>query len=225
MVRDYYADRLSADRLARVYEIAPPRIRQYLDAEAAYAASKISPGGRVLELGCGYGRALRRLAARGGLTIGIDTSESSLRMGTRVLRTVRNCYLIAMDARRLGFRDDTFDVVACVQNGISAFHVDPRLLVAEAYRVTRPGGLMLFSTYSDKFWDQRLRWFHLQSKAGLVGEIDESRTGNGVIACRDGFTGTAFSPDQLMSFTSGLDVDARITEVDESSLFLEMTRL
>lgn len=223
-MRDYYADRLSADRLGQVYEIAPPRVRQYLDAEAAYAASKISPGDRVLELGCGYGRVLRRLAARGGLTIGIDTSESSLQMGTKVLRTVRNCYLIAMDAERLGFRDGAFDVVACVQNGISAFHVDQRPLVAEAVRVTRPGGIVLFSTYSDKFWEQRLRWFQLQSKAGLVGELDESRTGNGVIACRDGFTGTAFSPDQLMSLTSEFDVDARITEVDESSLFLEITR-
>jgi len=221
---DYYSDHLSADRLGQVYEIAPPRVRQYLDAEAAYAASKIRPGDRVLELGCGYGRVLRRLAARAGLTIGIDTSEPSLQMGTRVLRTVRNCYFMAMDAERLGFRDGVFDVVACVQNGISAFHLDQRLLVAEALRVTRPGGIVLFSTYSDRFWEQRLRWFQLQYKAGLVGELDESRTGNGVIACRDGFTGTAFSPDQLMSFASGFDVDARITEVDESSLFLEMTR-
>ena len=52
-----------------------------------------------------------------------------------------------MDAAALGFRDRVFDVVVCIQNGISAFKVDRRALIAEAIRVTRPGGSVLFSSY------------------------------------------------------------------------------
>jgi 2-polyprenyl-6-hydroxyphenyl methylase/3-demethylubiquinone-9 3-methyltransferase len=221
-MNSYYTDRLAAERLLRVYEIAPPRVRQYLDAEVAHVLGGIRRGDTVLELGCGYGRVLAQLAVKAGRTIGIDTSLASLRLGQGLLDRCGNCRLICMDATRLGFRDQTFDLVACIQNGISAFHCDERQLVGEAIRVTRPGGTVLFSTYSPKFWADRLKWFELQSEAGLLGEIDNARTGDGVIACKDGFTGKAFRPEQLLSFAADFDVDATIVEIDESSIFCEI---
>ena len=54
----YYAQKLSADRLDRVYAIACPRVRQYLQAEMDHVQAAIRPGDRVLELGCGTGRVL-----------------------------------------------------------------------------------------------------------------------------------------------------------------------
>ena len=55
-----------------------------------------------------------------------------------------------------------------------------------------------------------------------MGEIDPERTGNGVIVCRDGFTATTAGPEEFSSFVEGIDVDTRIVEVDESSLFCEI---
>ncbi len=52
---NYYNDKLSAERLVRVYDIAPPRIRKYLDAEIEHVVKKIRQSDIVLELGCGYG--------------------------------------------------------------------------------------------------------------------------------------------------------------------------
>ncbi len=95
-----------------------------------------------------------------------------------------------MDAAHLGFRDRTFDVTVCIQNGISAFGVDQHRLFAEAVRVTRLGGTTLFSSYSDGFWADRLQWFEIQSAHGLVGTIDYQAMGNGVIVCKDGFRAT-----------------------------------
>ncbi|MFH1220255.1 MAG: methyltransferase domain-containing protein [Candidatus Eisenbacteria bacterium] len=218
----YYTENLAAERLRRVYEIAPPRIRQYLDAEVAHVVGRIRPGDTVLDLGCGYGRVLARLAAKAGRVVGIDTSLASLQMGQGLLGRCGNCRLICMDAARLGFRNHAFDLVACVQNGISAFHCDERQLVGEAVRVTRPGGAVLFSTYSPKFWDDRLKWFALQSEAGLLGEIDNARTGDGVIACKDGFTGRAVKPERFFALAADLGVDATILEIDESSIFCEI---
>jgi SAM-dependent methyltransferase len=218
----YYDDSLSAERLKRVYEIATPRIRQYLEAETAYVLERISPGDKVLDLGCGYGRILARLAEQAGLVVGIDTSLSSLIMGRDDLADLRNCSLVCMDAVRLGFRDSAFDVVVCIQNGISAFHVDQRALILEAVRVTRPGGAAVFSTYSGRFWDDRLEWFKLQSEAGLLGEIDYARTRDGVIVCKDGFTATTVRPGEFEALTNGLDADVSIVEVDESSVFCEI---
>jgi 2-polyprenyl-6-hydroxyphenyl methylase/3-demethylubiquinone-9 3-methyltransferase len=127
-----------------------------------------------------------------------------------------------MDAVELGFRDRQFDTVICIQNGISAFGVDQRTLIEEAMRVTRSGGIVLFSSYSERFWENRLEWFRIQSEKKLVGEIDDEATGNGVIVCKDGFKSSTVKPDDFVRLTSNLDIDPIITEVDNSSVFCEL---
>lgn len=219
---DYYTSKLSSGRLLRVYEIAPPRIRQYLRAEIDYVADRIRPGDLVLELGCGYGRILPDLTGRAGIVVGIDTSLESLRFGLAALAGTGTLALLNMDAISLGFANGTFDLVACIQNGISAFHVDKKVLMAESIRVTKPGGRILFSSYAERFWKDRLEWFRLQSQAGLLGEIDEEKTGDGMIVCKDGFTATTVGPDEFRALAEELGVDCRITEIDDSSLFCEI---
>jgi ubiquinone/menaquinone biosynthesis C-methylase UbiE len=218
----YYGDKLFSEKLMRCYEIAPPRVRQYLQAEIEYVLGRIQPKDVVLELGCGYGRILPSLARKADWVIGIDTSLNSLHLGSQILNDFSNCQLLRMDAVHLAFGDRVFDCVVCIQNGISAFHVDQYQLVREAIRVTKPGGIVLFSSYADKFWKDRLHWFELQSREGLVGEIDYDQTRDGVIVCKDGFTATTVRPEQFLSLASQLNVDARIIEVDESSLFCEI---
>lgn len=218
----YYSDKLSAERLKRCYEIAPPRVRQYLEAEVNHVLQKIRLGDTVLELGCGYGRILPRLAQKARWVIGIDTSVSSLLLGREMFCGISNCHLLNMDAVQLAFRDRIFDRVVCIQNGISAFHVNQRDLIRESIRVAKPGGIVLFSSYSDKFWKDRLEWFQLQSEAGILGKIDSEKTRDGVIKCKDGFTATTVQPHQFLSLTAEFNADTRIVEVDESSLFCEI---
>jgi hypothetical protein len=40
--------------------------------------------------------------------------------------------------------------------------------------VTREGGIVLFSTYSDGIWPERLAWFEAQAAEGLVGAVDRA---------------------------------------------------
>jgi 2-polyprenyl-6-hydroxyphenyl methylase/3-demethylubiquinone-9 3-methyltransferase len=221
-MKEYYSTHLSAERLRRCYEIAPPRVQRYLGAEIEYVARRVRPSDMVLELGCGYGRVIAGLAARAKLVVGVDTSRASVALGRESLRDVPNCILLEMNAVALGFRDGVFDVVVCIQNGISAFKVDQRELIAEAIRVTRPGGRVLFSSYAERFWKHRLEWFQLQADHGLLGEIDHAATRDGVIVCRDGFRATTIGAEEFKSLTAAFDVRRRIEEVDESSLFCEL---
>jgi 2-polyprenyl-6-hydroxyphenyl methylase/3-demethylubiquinone-9 3-methyltransferase len=145
----YYSDKLSAERLRRCYELATPRVRKYLEAEIGFIRQKIHLGDFVLELGCGYGRIIPQLAAQSDLIVGIDTSYSSI---IYVIKNTNHCHLLVMNALNLGFPDQTFDRVSCIQNGLSAFHIDPRILIREAVRVTKPGGSAIFSSYTDQFW-------------------------------------------------------------------------
>jgi SAM-dependent methyltransferase len=218
----YYATKLAAERLRACYEVAPPRARAYLEAEIEFVLEHVSPQMRVLELGCGHGRVLGRAASAARLGIGIDTSIASLCLARRGLGRSGSIGLAAMDAAALGLRDGSFDLTICVQNGISAFGADRRRLFAEAVRVTRCGGIVLFSTYSPRFWPHRLAWFEAQAAAGLIGPIDWSATRDGTIVCTDGFRASTVGAEEFRALATGVGLEARITEVNGSSVFCEM---
>ncbi|MFC2167227.1 class I SAM-dependent methyltransferase [Acidobacteriota bacterium] len=221
-MHSYYSHKLSAERLKLCYQIAPPRVKRYLEAEIEFILGRIKSSDLVLELGSGYGRVLNKILEKAKMAVGIDTSHGSLLLTPEIVTENISCKLLEMDAVQLGFRNSQFDVVVCIQNGISAFTVDQRKLIEEAMRVTRSEGTVLFSSYAESFWEDRLRWFRLQSKRELIGEIDEEATGDGVIVCKDGFRATTMSPNDFISLTSGLDIDTLITEVDGSSVFFEI---
>jgi ubiquinone/menaquinone biosynthesis C-methylase UbiE len=219
---DYYAEKLSAERLRRCYEIAPPRVQQYLQAEIDHARTKIRPGDLVLELGCGYGRIMGDLAGKAGRIVGVDTSKASLASGREFLALFTNTLLVHADAARLPFPPGRFDAVLCLQNGVSAFHVDPFLLFGESLRVAKPGGTVIFSSYAGGFWADRLAWFELQAAENLVGEIDYEKTGDGRIVGKDGFTAATFGPEDFRMLAESFGLSAKIYEVDGSSLFCDL---
>lgn len=218
----YYARKLTAERLRLCYEIASPRVQRYLDAEIDFVLTLIKSTDGVLELGCGYGRVLQKLIPNAQYVAGIDTSRESLLLARRILQDKSSCHLLEMDADALGFRERSFDVVVCIQNGISAFKVNQPQLIAEAMRVARLGGTVLFSSYAEKFWEYRLEWFRRQAEYRLVGEIDEDATGDGVIVCKDGFRATTVGPADFVSLTTRLGITPQIHEVDGSSIFCEI---
>ena len=220
----YYRTRLSGERLRRCYAIAPARVQQYLDAEIAYVQSRIRPMRTVLELGCGYGRVLEHLVQPGRFCLGIDTSLESLLCAEETLATKPGWSVVAMDAARLAFRPGIFDAVVCVQNGICAFRVEPAAVLREALRVARPGGLVLFSSYSAAFWPHRLQWFEAQAAEGLVGEIDREATRPGEIVCKDGFRARSLEAHEFRELCIGFDVSPRVFDVDGSSVFFEVSR-
>lgn len=215
----YYSDKLAGKRLRRCYEIASPRVKRYLQAEIAHVRTFLSPGDQVLELGCGYGRVLFELADVAGQLVGIDTADENLSLARELAGRDPRFEFINMDAAALTFEDDLFDVVICVQNGIRAFGVEPAALLREASRVCRPGGELLFSSYAEGFWPHRLEWFEAQADEGLLGEIDRDATGDGVIACRDGFRSGLMTPREFESLWRASGLSPRIAEIDGSSTF------
>lgn len=151
--------------------------------------------------------------------MGVDNAFESLRLARQRFPDVANCRYLQMDAAALGFADHSFDSVAIVQNGICAFRIYPKTLITEALRVTRCEGFIVISTYTDSFWPYRLKWFEAQAKAGLLGPIDYEKTGDGVIACTDGFRSGRMTAEELMALCRSLDLRYELTMVDDSSLF------
>ncbi len=221
--RGYYVEGLAAERLRRCYDLATPAVRHYMSGETAHVRKHMRPGCRVLELGCGYGRIVKDLAPAAGYVHGIDNSAASLRYGWDYLAGVDNVALACADAAAPGVASSAFDMVCCLQNGISAFRIEPIRLFHAALEATRPGGVVLFASYAAEFWEERLAWFRIQAVHGLVGEIDEKATGAGSIVCKDGFRASTFGADDFRELAAACGREATIETVAGSSVFCEMT--
>jgi ubiquinone/menaquinone biosynthesis C-methylase UbiE len=103
--------------------------------------------GRILDVGCGTGALLERLAARGD-AVGLDLSPDMLARASR--RRERGSFAAALvcgDAQRLPFRDAAFESV------VSTFAVNamPELdkALAEMLRVVQPGGSVAIITVGE----------------------------------------------------------------------------
>ncbi len=217
-MQNYYADNLNAAKLLQVYETGIERVRQYLETEIEFVRKDLQGHERILELGAGYGRIMRKLAPYAESIVGIDISEDSISFGKEYLKDTPNCSLLVMDVHNLDYKNE-FDIVICLQNGLSAMKGDPLALVRRAMAALTPGGRAYFSSYSPRFWEVRLAWFQEQASRGLLGEIDMEKTKDGKIVCKDGFSATTFSAGDLAGLGDRVGCAYRIEEVDESSLF------
>lgn len=223
MAENYYAKNLGAQKLWQVYQTRLERVKQYFAAEIGFVRRELQGNEKVLELGAGYGRIMKELAPYVASVTGIDLSRDSVEFGREYLKDIPNCRLDVMDAHKLAFGPE-FDSVLCLQNGLSAMKGDACSLVQQCLKLLSPGGKAYFSTYSAKFWEHRLAWFHEQAEKGLLGPIDLEKTRNGVIVCKDGFVATTFSVDDLEKIAQATGYNYLIQEVDESSLFLVLTK-
>jgi SAM-dependent methyltransferase len=103
----------------------------------------LTPGARVLELGCGAGTYVRLLAKRGHPTVGLDYSVPSLARARGADPGAPGRYL-AGDAYALPFRSESFDGLVCI--GVFQAIERPDLALGEIARVLAPGGRLIVET-------------------------------------------------------------------------------
>lgn len=215
----YYVDQMNAAKLIGVYDTKLERVREYLQAEIDYVADRLTGRETVLEVGAGYGRILKCLAPKAAAVDGIDISPEFVAYGQDYLRGLDNCRLLLQDAHQLSVKEE-YDVVLCLQNGLSALKAQPYRQVSQMLTALKFGGRLYISTYSEAFWEHRLAWFREQADKGLLGPIDDEHTKDGVIVCKDGFQALTFTEEDLVLLGKKSGCPYYIEEVNSSSLFL-----
>jgi SAM-dependent methyltransferase len=136
----------------------------------------VQPGERVLDCGCGYGwflKVLEQMSA--GRLVGVDVDLGRLEKARRELGR-RGAAVLAADAVRLPFPDDTFDKV--VLSEVLEHLPDDRAALREVRRVLKPGGVVAITVPHRDYpmlWDP-VNWLRERLGAapirhGLLGGI------------------------------------------------------
>jgi SAM-dependent methyltransferase len=115
--------------------------------EHILAAGRVTDGGRVLDVGCGFGGTLDLLRVRAPRCrlVGLNIDERQLRWARRLLAPAPAIPFLAGDGCRLPVAGGSLDHVLAVE---CVFHFPSRrAFFREAARVVQPGGTLALSDF------------------------------------------------------------------------------
>ncbi len=104
-------------------------------------------GGRVLDIGCGWGYNLLLLGANGFESVGIDIVSNDF-LAARWIADANEevLHLAQADASALPFEDGSYDAVTSVETFEHIYAGDRVKVVREIFRILKPGGILSMST-------------------------------------------------------------------------------
>jgi SAM-dependent methyltransferase len=133
-----------ADRAELIWNWDSPSGRRRADRRAAIFVERggLAPGRLALELGCGTGIFLARVAPAGARIVGLDLSADLLAKARLRLAGAPNVVLHRGNAEHSPYANASFDAVY----GSSVLHhLDLDRALGEVFRVLRPGGRCVFT--------------------------------------------------------------------------------
>ena len=177
-------------------------------------ALALTPGCRVLDVGCGPGRHAHELARRGITVHGVDISQRFVDLATA--GAPAGATFERLDARRLPFVDE-FDAAICLCQGafgLMTANGDDRVVLASIARAVRPAGMVALSAFNAYF---AVTYHHdatFDAATGVSHERTEVRDEQGSALEVDLWTG-CYTPRELriLAEVCGLDVRS-ITSVE-----------
>ena|GEM_PF-2752617 len=93
-------------------------------------------GGKILDVGCGHGMMMEHFRRSGNQVYGIDITSQSIQHNL-----LQGLTALEADARRIPFKDGTFDLVYSL--GVIEHFDDTQTALHEQVRVCKPGGCVV----------------------------------------------------------------------------------
>ncbi len=211
-VKDFY----SGFDFEKMLSNPPSEIEEFLVGEIEFLRM-LESRETILEIGCGYGRLLKILSEKGKKVIGIDFSEKLLAQAKNNLADYSNIELLTMNAENLNFDDDFADYTLCLDNTFGNMPGIEEKVLSEMKRVTKKGGKIIVSVFSDKAQNSQIKNY---SRLGLKGITN---TGN-AITSDEGFYSRRFSREDLEALFNKVGLPFQIESVCPCNYIVTSTR-
>ena len=142
------------------------------EASFLVAALGLSPGMRVLDVGCGPGRHAHALAEQGMTVVGVDISARFVALAAEA--SVAGAAFVRGDARRLPVAAGSFDAaISLCQGGFGLLGDDDGVVLEEIMGALRPGGVAAVSAFSAYF---QVRWLEETDTFSAETGVNHERT-------------------------------------------------
>lgn len=168
----------------------PEQTQEFLDNEDKWIEKYPWSGKDILEIGCGYGRLTEKIAPLTKNIIGIDFSVPLVYESKKLLVGFPNTSLFIMDAARLGFAENVFDSVVCLNASFSNMPNIETIVIKEMKRVCKIGGEVIISVLSEKAENDQLEKYH-QAGLHVISNQDN------LIITKEGLHSKRFSKNDL----------------------------
>jgi ubiquinone/menaquinone biosynthesis C-methylase UbiE len=103
-------------------------------------SERLPAGAKVLDAGCGAGIPISQMLSERFQVTGVDFSEAQVDLATQ---NVPNAQFLCEDMTKLDFPEDTFDGITSYYAIIHIPREEHQKLLANFYRILKPGGLAL----------------------------------------------------------------------------------
>jgi ubiquinone/menaquinone biosynthesis C-methylase UbiE len=197
LAREIEHHRKIAERAEIIWNWDSPAGQRRAERRAALFTShaQLEPGRRALELGCGTGVFLERVARSGAEIRGLDLSEDLLAKARARLAGRPNVALDQGNAEAMPYPDADFDAVY----GSSVLHhLDLDQALRESHRVLKPGGRAVFAE-PNILNPQVAVMFHLQFTKEYFG-VSPDEMAFSRFRARASLKGTGFSEIRVDPF-------------------------
>ncbi len=158
LAREIEHDRKIAGRAEEIWNWDSPAGRRRADRRGAFfvECAGLGPGKRALELGCGTGVFLERVARCGATIHAVDLSADLLAKARLRLAGVAGVQLFRGNAEAMPFQGTTFDAI---YGSSILHHLNLEAALREVLRVLRPGGRIVFT--EPNIWNPQIAYTFL----------------------------------------------------------------
>ncbi|MBP6016249.1 MAG: class I SAM-dependent methyltransferase [Candidatus Promineofilum sp.] len=135
--------------------------------------SRLASGAWVLDAGCGAGVPIAQRLSRTCRVVGVDFSERQLALAAQHVPTL---VPVCQDLTRLGLAPGVFDAIVSYYAIIHIPRAAHAGILADFYRLVRPGGLVFLclgamdiaDDVADDFYGVRMYWSHYDAPTNLA---------------------------------------------------------
>ena len=211
----FFARKEQAEFIQRVYRETPATIRDLFLRENEMLNEALVSCVKILEIGCGFGRALKTVSGDSHYT-GVDIGLNCL-MEAKMTHPERDW--ICADGTHLPFRDAQFDAVFLIQNTLGNMEGIEKKVISEANRVAAPDAKIILSVYSEDSFEIRRLWYDRLVDTGIFGHVWLDSSNPRIARSDTGWSSRCFDSGELKQYFHGLHCSLEINKLDSFLYF------